>query len=62
MRITIDTTNKTIEIHEDTKLSRLVEELNTIFPNGTYLEYKLVVTTQQQDLTTCPCQSFNPYY
>ena len=42
MKITIDTTAKTISISEEINLSELVETLKNLLPADTWKEYKLI--------------------
>lgn len=45
MKLLIDTTNKTIEIKENTvNLGEISDELNKLFPNGKWKEFDLVIT------------------
>ncbi len=44
MRITIDTENKTISLDDDIVLHDLLEEINSLLPNGNWREYKLKTT------------------
>lgn len=44
MKITIDTTNKTIEIEQDVKILLLINELKKMLPDGQWEDYRIVAT------------------
>jgi hypothetical protein len=55
MKITIDTTAKTIEISEEINLADLVDTMKGLFPGGNWKEFKIKTVAP-------PVQTWYPYY
>lgn len=58
MKLTIDRNKKEIQVEEEVTLGSLVEELEDIFPNGQWADYKLV---KKQCVEWVPIWD-NPFY
>ena len=60
MKLQIDTTNKTIKIENDIKLSVLIKNLKGMFPNGEWKNFTLETNTTIQQWTN-PVVVDRPY-
>jgi hypothetical protein len=47
MKLTIDTTKKTIEVTESTNIADVVNTVKELFPKGAWKKFKLITTTEQ---------------
>lgn len=59
MKLTINTTSKTISVEGTVPLNELMESLETLFPNGAWKEYKL---EQETVYTNTSSPVYIPYY
>lgn len=67
MKITIDTTLKTIELKEDIKFNSLIDELNRLFNSNSWKEYTIKVfensfTTTFSFPYTTPVKPYTPFF